>query len=73
MKIYLAGLHADIKHLSLYKPLYVLESFYYIKNNLISYIKSKDCKEFLLDSGAFTFMNNPKNNIISYIKSKDFK
>ena len=63
MKIYLAGLHADIKHLSIYKPLYVLESFYYIKNNLISYIKSKDCKEFLLDSGAFTFMNNPKNNI----------
>lgn len=37
---------------------YLLESFYYISDWLLPIIKNK--KLFLLDSGAFTFMNNVK-------------
>ena len=40
---------------------YILESFYYIKDWQINYIKDMDL--FLLDSGAFSFMNNPKGKV----------
>lgn len=40
---------------------YILESFYYMQNWQLPIIKK--CKMFLLDSGAFTFMNNFKGKI----------
>ena len=39
----------------------ILESFYYMKEWQIPYIK--EIKFFLLDSGAFTFMNNSKKEV----------
>lgn len=59
---------------------YVLESFYYIKDFQIPLIKSADL--FLLDSGAFTFMNTVKGDInwdayirkyIDFINENDVK
>lgn len=43
---------------------YILESFYYIKEWQIPHIKDFDL--FLLDSGAFTFMNNTKKGKINW-------
>lgn len=40
---------------------YMLESFFYIEEWQIEYIKK--CELFLLDSGAFTFMSNTKKQI----------
>ena len=40
---------------------YILESFYYIKDWQINYIKDMDL--FLLDSGAFTFMSSYKGKV----------
>lgn len=40
---------------------YMLESFFYVTDWLIPVIKQ--CDFFLLDSGAFTFMNNSKNAV----------
>lgn len=47
----------------------MLESYYYIKEWQIDYIK-KHCDLFLLDSGAFTFLSNRNENIdwIEYTK-----
>lgn len=56
MKIFLAGTCSRPYIFDNKKPLYVLESFYYIKEWQIKLIKQ--CKMFLLDSGAFTFINN---------------
>lgn len=59
---------------------YMLESFYSMPDWLIPVIK--ECELFLLDSGAFTFMNNSKDNInfdeyltkyISFINTNDIK
>ena len=59
---------------------YMLESFYSMPDWLIPVIK--ECDLFLLDSGAFTFMNNSKNNVdfdeyltkyISFINTHDIK
>lgn len=62
MKIFLAGLTSFLD-----KPLsekytrdtYVLESFYYANNKTSKYLKT--FKDFLLDSGAFTFFSSGKN------------
>lgn len=40
---------------------YLLESFYYIQEWQLNIIHN--CKLFLLDSGAFTFMSNSKKNV----------
>lgn len=40
---------------------YVLESFWYVKDWQLD--KIKNCKLFLLDSGAFTFMSNSKKSV----------
>lgn len=40
---------------------YILESFYYVQPWQIPIIKN--CKMFLLDSGAFTFMNSSKKKV----------
>lgn len=59
MKIFLAGTYAEEKNLeSVSKSKYLLESFYYIKPWQTQLIHKT--KMFLLDSGAFTFMQNSK-------------
>lgn len=61
MKVYLAGLTAlkpDLIKLCKYK----LESFFYIKDNMLPYID----ENFLLDSGAFTFMSSKKKEKINW-------
>lgn len=57
MKICLAA-QSDRKNLDWKKCKYILESFYYFKNWQLPYLKS--CELFLIDSGAFTFMNSSK-------------
>ena len=56
MKIYLAGLTSLDKEL-IKESKYKLESFFYIKDKMNDFLDSN----FLLDSGAFTFMNSKKN------------
>lgn len=48
-------------------PPHVLDSYYYLRNcndktlkKLFSYIKSDKCRTFILDSGAFTYMESAK-------------
>lgn len=61
MKIFLAGTYAEEKNLeSVSKSKYLLESFYYIKPWQTELIHKT--KMFLLDSGAFTFMQNSKSH-----------
>lgn len=55
MKVYLASPTHLFKQLEMkYEGLNILESFYYIKNDL-SFLNASNI---LIDSGAFTFMNN---------------
>lgn len=63
MKICLAGTYAATKNTRKYLSItkYILESFYYIQDWQLEYLKQKDL--FLLDSGAFTFMNNNKGQV----------
>lgn len=60
MKLCLAGTYAitDTNKDKIKECKYILESFYYVKEWQIPYIKN--CDLFLLDSGAFTFMSNQK-------------
>lgn len=60
MKIYLASLY-DRPYIEVQKAKYVLESYYYIKDWQIPFIHKWD--NFLLDSGAFTFMSDRKQTI----------
>lgn len=78
MKIFLAGIGYIFNSPEIiykYKPAYVLQSFWYLRNfsqreELMKYYLSDDCKMFLLDSGAFTFMNSNKNeDIKAYLDS----
>lgn len=46
---------------SLQKRLYILESFYYVQDWMLPYIREK--WNFLLDSGAFTFMQETKKGL----------
>ena len=55
MKLFLAGTFIAEELTKKYKPLYVLESFYYIKPWQIQ--EMSNWKMFLLDSGAFTFLH----------------
>lgn len=68
MKICLAG---SSSYLSLFEEWknckYALESFYYIKPEQIELIKDY-WEFFLLDSGAFTFMNAKKNKQIDWVE-----
>lgn len=61
MKVFLAGTYSRPYIFDKEKPLYVLESFYYFEEWQKKLIK--ECKMFLLDSGAFTFMNNFKGKV----------
>lgn len=56
MKIYLSGTFGERKNAEIVKKIpYILESFYYIKEWQMPLIKT--AKDFLLDSGAFTFFS----------------
>lgn len=62
MKIFLAG-SASFPSICENKEIpYLLESFYYFKEWQYNYIKTVT-KDFLLDSGAFTFMTNSKSYV----------
>lgn len=80
MKVFLAGTSLGKCVLKEHKIDYILESFYSIKEWQIPYIK--ECKIFLLDSGAFTFLNSNKGKVdfnqylkdyISFINKYDIK
>lgn len=80
MKIFMAGTYSHEYVVQEHKNDYILESFYSIKEWQIPYIK--ECKMFLLDSGAFTFMNSNKGKIdfnqylkdyINFINKYDIK
>ena len=63
MKVFLAGLQSEKNRANsendFAQQLCVLESFYYVKDWMKPYINNH--WDFLLDSGAFTFMSDPKN------------
>lgn len=63
MDVFLAGLHAEKNRANaeddFRQRILVLESFYYMDDWMVPYIR--DHWDFLLDSGAFTFMNDTKN------------
>lgn len=72
MKIYLASINASI-YKSIHNSggfnnlkLYILESFYYIDDKFIKLLPYLD--DVLIDSGAFTFMQNKKNINIDWDK-----
>ena len=82
MKICLAGTYAATKNTRKYldHTKYILESFYYIQDWQLPYLKQKEL--FLLDSGAFTFMNNNMgkvdwlkyiNDYADFIKKENIK
>lgn len=80
MKIFMAGTYSHKYVVEEHKNDYILESFYSIKEWQIQYIK--ECKMFLLDSGAFTFMNSNKGktdfnqylkDYINFINKYDIK
>ena len=72
MKIFLAGAqgwgkyaHDDrLQSGDLSYKICVLESFYYMQDWMKPYIR--DYWDFLLDSGAFTFMNDKKNSVVDW-------
>ena len=61
MKFCLAGTAANREIIEKYTPKFILESFYYFQDWQIPLLKK--CELFLLDSGAFTFMNNFKGTV----------
>lgn len=64
MKLFIAGTYSRPWLFEDNTPLYVLESFYYVQDWQIN--EKKNWKMFLLDSGAFTFMNNTKKGKINW-------
>lgn len=60
MKIYFAGIESQIGIVEKCKPKNVLFSFASANADCIKYATSRDCESYLLDSGAFTFMNSAK-------------
>lgn len=64
MKLFFASISPRMKTIplvALNQCNYALESFFYIDDADIQYFKTRDM--FILDSGAFTFLNNAKSNI----------
>ena len=59
MEIFLAGTYTRPYVMEDQNKIFVLESFYYLKEWMYPYIT--DHWNFMLDSGAFTFMNDKKN------------
>lgn len=80
MKVFLAATKGMKKHAhKLRESKYILESFYDVEEWQMPYLKS--CEMFLLDSGAFTFMNTGKkvdfdsytDKYIDFINHHDIK
>lgn len=80
MKLFIAGTAGEEKLIKKCTPLYVLESFYYF-TPWQTYIL-QNCKDFLLDSGGFTFITNNKGRVnfneyvdkyIKFINEHDIK
>lgn len=61
MKICIAGTNAYREAAEKHRPKFILESFYYFHDWQVEFIKKSEL--FLLDSGAFTFMNNFKGTV----------
>lgn len=64
MKLCLSGIDSRIGHIPfsvLEQSQYVLESFFYVDEKYMSYYLSRDI--FILDSGAFTFLNSAKTSV----------
>lgn len=68
-RVFLAGMHSHNHVRERVNPPYTLDSYYYLRKSndkdiakTIQYIKSDKCKMFLLDSGAFTYMEQAKNS-----------
>ncbi len=67
MDIYLAGnLYDEERYRITTEKLNVLESYFYIRNKEWMFPLIKQFKNFLLDSGAFTFMNQAKNHKVNW-------
>ena len=67
MNIFLAGNLHDKERFNIhYSDIYVLESYYYIVNKKWIYPLLSQFKGFLLDSGAFTYMNSKKNEKVDW-------
>lgn len=64
MKIFLAGVYSRPFLIKDLVPSYILESYHYAKDHpkLLQYVKEINCS-FLLDSGAFTYMNKKNVNV----------
>jgi hypothetical protein len=69
MKLFLSSyeIEQDLKVLTETKPLFVLGSFFYLKkckkdylDKYMNYVKTQ-CKDFILDSGAFSMLSGSKN------------
>jgi hypothetical protein len=58
LRIHVAGTDTKAESFYEHKFPYVLESFEYIEDWQVAYAKSDHCKQFMLDSGAFTFMQD---------------
>jgi len=67
VKIYLAGIHGDRKVFeknTFSQNICILGSFYYVRNWMIPYIRNH--WDFMLDSGAFTFIQNGRHGNINW-------
>ncbi len=69
MKLFLSSyeIEKDLEVLTETKPLFVLGSFFYLKkfkkdylDRYMNYVKTQ-CKDFILDSGAFSMLSGSKN------------
>lgn len=61
MKVFLAATSDKKEIIDVSKCAYILESFFYVQDWQIPYIKI--AKDFLLDSGAFTFFSGKNKNV----------
>lgn len=67
MNIFLAGnLYDKDRYAIKTKDLNILESYFYLKNKEWMFPLIKEFKNFLLDSGAFTFMNQAKKHKVDW-------
>lgn len=81
MNLYIAGIESHIDVIYKQKPKYVLYSYANKNKKCLEYAKSKHCKEFILDSGAFTFINSGKKvdfqnyakEYANYVKENNIK
>ena len=70
MKLYIAGIESHINIVQIERPKFVLFSYAHHNAGCLEYIKSIHCKDYIMDSGAFTFMNGGKQiDFIEYARS----